>query len=215
MGPAYHYFTSFGPTPRMCTCLLFPIYTTKRPAPAILPSSLRQLCLNCIKTACTTACGNALSALWTAAGWEDEYRHYRGFYFQDAVDKVGRSRSKAETLALSVDIRQAIEPLMAALGMEPDLECSGCGGYGNCCAVCVSKWNKMEILWKRKEGKEVEAPAVKEEEEEEKEEKEEKDGMVLRPSAFVVHEGGGQEEARKRKKKLWKKGKRAMMVASV
>jgi hypothetical protein len=30
-----------------------------------------------------------------------------------------------------------------------------------------------------------------------------------------VHERGGQGEARKRKRKLWKKGKRAMMVASM
>jgi hypothetical protein len=145
---------------------------------------------------------------------EDEYRHYRGFYLQAAVDKVGRSRSKAETLALSVDIHQAIEPLMADLGMEPDLECSGCGGHGNCCAVCVTKWKKMEISRKRKEEKGLEAHTVKEKEEEE-EEKGEEEETVLGPSPLVVHERGGQGEARKRKKKLWKKGKRAMMVASM
>ena len=116
IGPAHHYFKSFGPTPRMCHCLLFPIYSTKRPAPAILPSSLGELCLDCIEKACTTACGDALSCIWRAAEWEGEYRHYRGFYLPITIVRIVRSRSKAEALALRTDLRQAIEPLMAGRG---------------------------------------------------------------------------------------------------
>ena len=56
----------------MCHCLLFPIYSTKRPAFAILPSSLGELRLDCIEKAYTTACGDALSCIWGAAEWEEE-----------------------------------------------------------------------------------------------------------------------------------------------
>jgi hypothetical protein len=69
----------------------------------------------------------SLSHLWTDFG-EEEYTHYRFLHPQITVDKVDRVRSAEEKMALKVDLREAIEPLMATLGMEPDLECSECSG---------------------------------------------------------------------------------------
>jgi hypothetical protein len=174
------------------------------------------LCLVCIKTAFTTACGDTLSQLWTDFGLEEEYsEHYRLLHPQITVDKVDRARSAAEKTALKVDLRESIEPLMATFNLEPDRECSGCGGCGNCCVECVTKWRSMGSQQTRKDEMEAEASAAKETEEEEEEaEKGEQEGRVLCPSPLLVHGGGGQEE-KKRKKKLWKKGKRAMMAASM
>ena len=131
------------------------------------------------------------------------YRHYRGFYLLVTIDRIVRSRSTAEALALRTDLRQAIEPLMAALGMEPDWECSECGGHDHCCAVCVIKWRKMEMRHIRKE-KEVHAAAVK---------AAEGDMETMAPSLSHSAQANHQDEqgeSRKRKKKLWKKEKRAM-----
>jgi hypothetical protein len=138
-------------------------------------------------------------------GLVDEGRHYQGFYLQIAIDKVSNSRTKAQADALSFGIRQAIEPLMAAVGMKPDVECSGCGGHGNCCTECVAKWKKMEL---------INTGVLERKEEREQEERGEKKGSVLSLSPLAAQEGGEQEEKKKKKKKLWKKGKRAMTAAS-
>jgi hypothetical protein len=122
-------------------------------------------------------------------------------------------RSKAETFALRIELRETIEPLMADVGMVPDLECSECGGHPNCCAACVTKWKKVETSQKRNGEQGVAAPTIQEAEEVGKGEKE---GKVLGPSLLVVDESGGQEPAGKRKKKKKrKKGKQATVEASL
>jgi hypothetical protein len=135
----------------------------------------------------------------------DEYRHYQGYYPQIAIDKVCNSRSKAQADALSFCIRQAIEPLMAAVGMKPDEECSGCGGHGNCCTVCLFRWKKMEL---------INSGLLEQKEEREQEERGEKKGSVLSLSPLAEQEGGEWEEQRKSKRKLRKKGKRATISTS-
>ena len=212
MGPTFHYFNkSFGPDPTICNCTLFPIYSTKRPSPPHFPRCLSDLCLICIKTGFTTACGDKLSPLWTAFQLEEEYQHYRWFYPETIIDKINRARGAEQTLALRVDLREAIRPLMAAFNLEPDSECSGCGGGANGCAECVQKWRKMKSLKELNEERGERAAKVVEEG---REEEGEQRGKVLRPALSVMDESSGQEEVRKRKKKK-KKGKRATMEASL
>jgi hypothetical protein len=152
--------------------------------------------------------------VWTAAGWEEEYQHYRAspFYLQTAIDTVSMHRSKAETFAFSVELRETIDPLMAAVGMVPDLECSECGGHPNCCAACVTKWKKVETPQQRNREQGEATPTIKEEEEEEEVGKGEKEGQELDFSPpVVVDESGVQEPAgKRRKKKKAGKGKRRM-----
>ena len=115
----------------------------------------------------TTACGDTLSHLWTDFGLEEEYKHYRFLHPQITVDNVDRARSAEEKMALKVDLREAIGPLMATIGMQPDLECSECSSH--CCPNCITKWKRMESSEERKEEQGRETREEKEEEVVEKE----------------------------------------------
>jgi hypothetical protein len=115
---------------------------------------------------------------------------YRWLYPETIIDKINRARGAEQTLALRVDLREAIRPLMAAFNLEPDSECSGCGGRANDCAECVTKWRKMKSLKEFNEDRGERAPKAVEEG---KEEEGEQGGKVLRPALSVVDEGSGQE----------------------
>jgi hypothetical protein len=151
-----------------------------------------------------------LSALWTDAGLEEEYQNYGYLYQKTILDKISQSTSTAQILLLTADLRQAMEPLMATFGMEPDFECSECSGH--CCPDCITKWKRMESSEERKEEQGREAREEKEKEvagkekEEGGEEKVEWEECKEKSSALVVQ--SERDVMRKRKTKKGKKGKK-------
>jgi hypothetical protein len=182
-----------------------------------------------------------LVAAYMDAGLVGEYQHYRTFYSKKRLEsfKLGSFASDPEKLVVSNTLREAVEPLMEALGMESPRDCTACGGHPSHCHKCVWKWKQIVRPQKRGEeikidefggkeeieidefvGKEEKVQEEKEEREKEEEEMEENEGKEEEEEKKEEDgEQRGQQEEVKRSRKIQvkkkkKKGKWATMWAS-